>query len=70
MARISVGIEFPSLTEADLKELVVAHDASNDRAPITTEHVTPADVMSLWFAGEFPNVPYTIAEVWGSENEQ
>ena len=69
MIRVSVGIEFPTLTKEDVQALVVAHDASNDRAPITAEHVSPADVLGLWFSGEFPNVPYQIAEVWGGEEQ-
>lgn len=57
MAKIVKVIDFPTLSVADLKELVVAHDASNDEHPIETQYVKPSDVIDLLTAEEFPDVP-------------
>lgn len=63
MAKIGIVIDFPTLTQGDLKELVRAHDAVGDH-PIDLEHVRPEDVADIWFRGEFPNVPYTLVSEW------
>lgn len=57
MARMVIEIDFPTLTVQDLRDLVVANDASADDVPIAPEHVTPRHVMDLIESGNFPTVP-------------
>lgn len=58
MAKVTLVIEFPTLTREDLIQLVVAHDDTypDQEPPIKPEYVQAKDVILLWASGEFPNV--------------
>lgn len=63
MARVQLVIEWPTLSAADLRALVVAHDLqeSGDEPVIETNKVRARDVVMLWARGELaPNLEPSI----------
>lgn len=60
MARVTVTLDFPTLTVADLVALVVANDeadsAMNGEPGIEPQFVRGDHVVALWSAGELPLV--------------
>jgi hypothetical protein len=61
MARVTLTLDFPTLTKDDLVALVVANDDAassvNGEPGITPEHVRGDHVVALWVTGDLPDVP-------------
>lgn len=69
MVRVTMTLEFPTLTQADLIALVVANDdaesAVNGEPGIDPEHVEGSDVVALWVSGNFPDVETLLTSQMG-----
>lgn len=60
MARVTLNLDFPTLTRADLVALVVANDDAassvNDEPGIKADFVRGDHVVALWVTGDLPDV--------------
>jgi hypothetical protein len=60
MARVTLNLDFPTLTRDDLVALVVANDDAassvNGEPGIDPQHVRGDHVVALWVTGDLPDV--------------